>query len=55
MADITCNGSVKVKHALNALNAAQALRDLENPCRPRWTEILDDWVEVDMPRSIFER
>lgn len=36
-----------MKHALDALDPAQVLRDLENPCRPRWTEILDDWVEVD--------
>lgn len=55
MADITCNDPMKVKRALNALDPAQVLRDLENPYRPRWTEILDDWAEVDMPRLIFER
>lgn len=54
MADITCNDPMKVKRALNALDPAQVLRDLENPYRPRWTEILDDWAEVNMPRSIFK-
>lgn len=33
---------------------ARVLRDLEKPSRPAWTEVLHDWVEVDMPRSVFE-
>ena len=44
----------KVKRALNALDPARVLSGLEKPSRPAWTEILHDWAEVDMPRSVFE-
>lgn len=53
-ADITGTDPAKVRRALNALGPARVLRDLEKPSRPAWTEVLHDWVEVDMPRSIFE-
>ena len=45
---------VKIKDALARINPETILKDLEGPVRPRWAEALEDWVEVHMPRSLFE-
>lgn len=45
---------VKIKDALARVNPETILKDLEGPVRPRWAEALEDWVEVHMPRSLFE-
>ena len=52
--DLNSNDPAKVKRALNAIDPAMVLKDMETPARPRWTESLEDWVEVHMPHSIFE-
>lgn len=52
-ADIDSNDPSRVKRALQSMDPGQILRDLEKSVRPRWTEVLDDWIEVDIPRSVF--
>lgn len=54
IADLNSNDPVKVKRALNTVDPAIILKDLETPARPRWAESFEDWVEIHMPRSIFE-
>lgn len=54
VADLNSNDPAKVERALNAIDPAMVLKDMETPARPRWAESLEDWVEVHMPRSIFE-
>lgn len=45
----------KVKKALEDLSPEAILGDLESPERPPWAEAFEDWVDVAMPSTIFDR
>lgn len=54
VADLNSNDPAKVKRALSAVDPASILKNLETPARSRRAELLEYWIEVHIPRSIFE-
>lgn len=51
--DLQSNDHLRIQRATHNMEPSKFLEQLTKRERPKWMSVIENWITVDVPRSIF--